>query len=125
MTRRAQIGMVLFLIAEAVFFSLLIGAFNYFAAKPLLPARIGWLLIIPLLAASLCAWRRWRWAAVALGAAFLIGLFATAFSPLPLILGLHILAGIIGSAIVSAPALRAMALYWCFFTVVWIVIVAL
>jgi heme/copper-type cytochrome/quinol oxidase subunit 3 len=125
MTKRAQLGMAMLLISETVFFSLLIGAFKYFAATPLLPARNGWLLTSVLLAASLCAWQRWRWAAVALGAAFLIGLFATSWSPLAAIAGLHVVAGMLASAIVPRPAVRAMAFYWCFLTAVFIVIVAL
>jgi hypothetical protein len=125
MTKRAQIGMTMLLISETVFFSLLIGAFKYFAATPLLPARNGWLLTIVLLAASLCAWLRWRWAAVGLGAAFLMGLFATNSSPLTAIVGLHVVAGAVGSAIVPSPILRVLAFYWCFLTVVFIVIVAL
>ena len=124
MTKSAQIGMAMFLISETVFFSLVIGAFKYLETARIVPLRSG-LLTILLVAAAICAWRRWRWATVALGAAFLIGLFATSFSPLTAIYGLHIIAGIIGSAMVSATAMPVMAFYWLFFTVVWIAIVAL
>jgi heme/copper-type cytochrome/quinol oxidase subunit 3 len=124
MTRRAQIGMAMFLISETVFFSLLIGAFKYFQAAPIRPSRSGVLTIL-LLAATSCAGLRWRWATVALGAAFLIGLLAASFSPLTAIHGLHIAAGIIGSVVVPASALPVMAFYWLFFTVVWIAMLAL
>ena len=121
MTKRAQLGMAMFLISEAVFFLLLILAFKYFAASPGLSSRNGWILTILLLACSLSLWRAWRWVSVALGAVFLIGLFATSYTVLTGIHGLHILAGIIAIAIVPAPALRTMALYWYFFTAVWLV----
>jgi hypothetical protein len=38
------------------------------------------------------------------------------------VLGLFVLAGVIALAVVPASALRAMALYWYFFTAVWLVI---
>jgi hypothetical protein len=125
MTKRAQIGMAMFLIAETVFFSLLIGAFKYFAPPLLLPSRVRWLSSFVLLAASLFAWCRWRWADVAMGVAFLVGLSVTGSSPLTVVHGLHIFAGAIGSAIVPPHALRVMALYWLFFSVVWIAMVTL
>jgi heme/copper-type cytochrome/quinol oxidase subunit 3 len=122
---RAQLGMAMFLISEAVFFFLLILAFRYFAPLPHLSSRNGWLLTILLLASALSLWRGWRWVTIALGAAFLIGelfFLGTTFFILADIHGLHILAGLIALAIVPASALRAMALYWYFFTAVWLVI---
>jgi len=120
--KRAQLGMALFLIPEAVFFFLLILAFSYFAAIPYLSSRNGWLLTVLPLASSLSMWRGWRWMTIALGAVFLIGLLGTSSSPLTAIYGLHILAGLIALAIVPASALRALALYWYFFTAVWLAI---
>jgi heme/copper-type cytochrome/quinol oxidase subunit 3 len=122
MTNRAQIGMTMFLISAAVFFFLLILAFKYFAPMPSLNSRVGWLLTALLLAASLSIWRQWRWIATALGVAFLAGLFATISSVLTAIHGLFVIAGIIAIAIVPASATRTVALYWYFFTAVWLVI---
>jgi heme/copper-type cytochrome/quinol oxidase subunit 3 len=123
MNRRAQLGMAMFLISEAVFFFLLILAFAYFRALPDLHSTAGWLLTASLVAASLAAWRAWRWVTVALGVAFLMGLFWTTSSVLTGLHGLHILAGIVALALVPASALRTMALYWYFFTAVWLAIV--
>jgi len=124
--KRAQLGMALFLIPEAVFFFLLILAFSYFGGKPVIP-RLGWLFTALLLASSLCMWRGWRWGTIALGAAFLISqvfyFFGTPFFILAGIHGLHVLAGLIALAIVPASALRVMALYWYFLMAVWLVII--
>lgn len=122
MTQRAQLGMAMFLISEAVFFFLLILAFAYFRAIPAVHSTAGWLLTACLVAASLTVWRAWRWVTVALGVAFLIGLFWTTSSVLTGLHGLHILAGIVALALVPASALRTMALYWYFFTAVWLAI---
>lgn len=122
MSRRAQLGMVMFLIAEAVFFFLLILAFTYFRAMPRLSSAAGWLLTIALLASVVSLWRTWRWVTIAFGAAFLIGILWTSSSVLTGIHGLHIFAGMIALALVPTSALRAMGLYWVFFTAVWLVI---
>lgn len=122
MNRRAQLGMAMFLISEAVFFFLLILAFAYFRALPDLHSTAGWSLTALLVAASLAAWRAWRSMTVALGVAFLIVLAITTSSILTGLHGLHILAGLIALALVPASALRTMALYWYFFTAVWLAI---
>lgn len=122
MNRRAQLGMAMFLISEAVFFFLLILAFAYFRATPDLNSGSGWILTALLVAASLAVGRTWRWMTIALGLAFLIVLFITTSSILTGLHGLHILAGIVALALVPASALRTMALYWYFFTAVWIAI---
>ena len=128
---RAQLGMAMFLIAEAVFFFLLILAFVYFRAIPHGIATVGWLFPALLLASSLSMWRAvtgsrlWLWVTIALGAVFLAGqamYFGTTFFMLVGIHGLHILAGLIALAIVPSTGLRAMALYWYFFAAVWLVI---
>ena len=125
MTQRAQLGMAMFLISEGVFFFLLILAFRYFAPIPAITPT-GWLFTALLLASALTVWRRWRWATIALGAVFLIGqalfLGTTSFI-LAGIHGLHILGGLIALAIVPVSALRTLALYWYFFTAVWLAIV--
>jgi heme/copper-type cytochrome/quinol oxidase subunit 3 len=123
MTRdRAQLGMAMFLISATVFFFLLILASAYFRAMPRLSYPQGWVRITLLAASSLCVWRRWRWAALALGAVFVVLLFGTTFSVLTAIHALFVLAGLVAAAVVPASAIRVMALYWYFFTAVWVVI---
>ncbi|MGA2212668.1 MAG: hypothetical protein ABSH31_05280 [Bryobacteraceae bacterium] len=122
MTQRAQLGMLMFLISEAVFFFLLILACVYLRAPPVLGGLSGWVLTALLVAGSLCVWREWRWTALALGAAFIVGLFGTRFSMLTAVHGLFVFAGIISIAAVPLSALRTVALYWYFFTAVWLVI---
>ncbi len=122
MTKRGQLGMTMFLISETVFFLLLILACAYFHALPRLYAPSAWILTTLLLAGSVSIWRGWRWGAIALGAVFLVGLVGMPFAMLTAVLGLFVLAGVIALAVVPAPSLRAMSLYWYFFTVVWLVI---
>jgi heme/copper-type cytochrome/quinol oxidase subunit 3 len=124
MTKRAQLGMAMLLIAEAVFFFLLILACVYLGALPRLAGSSGWLLTAALLASSLSVWRGWRWGTIALGAAFVIGLFGTTVSMLTAVLGIFVLVGTILIALVPVSALRTMALYWHFCTAVWLVIFA-
>ena len=114
--------MAMFLIAEAVFFFLLILACTYFHALPRLYARSGWILTALLLAGSVSIWRKWRWGAIAMGAVFLVGLAGTPFAMLTAVLGLFVLAGVIALAVVPASGLRPLGLYWYFFTAVWLVI---
>lgn len=120
--QRAQLGMAMFLISEAVFFFLLILACVNLRALPIFVDASGWVLTALLLAGSLCVWRGWRWAALALGAAFIVGLIATKFSMLTAVHGLFVFAGMISIAAVPVSALRTVALYWYFFTAVWLVI---
>jgi heme/copper-type cytochrome/quinol oxidase subunit 3 len=123
MTRdRAQLGMVMLLISEAVFFFLLILACANFQALPRLYALSGSILTALLLAGGVSMWRKWRWAAVALGVVFLVGLVETSFGMLTAVHGLFVLAGVIAIAVVPVSAIRTMALYWYFFTAVWVVI---
>jgi len=148
--RRAQLGMAMFLIAETVFFFLLILAFVYFRGTAKLSIEAGAIDTALLLASSLSMWRAassgtggsrpWLAVTLLLGAAFLVGqgsqylrlirdgvtisqgAFGTTFFTLTGMYGLHIFAGLIALAIVPAPALRSMALYWYFFTAVWLAI---
>ncbi len=146
MTKRAQLGMAMFLIAEAVFFFLLILAFVYFHAKGNLSLEAGLLSTALLLASSLSMWRAiggsrlWLAVTIVLGVAFLAGqgtqylrlirdgvtigqgLFGTTFFTLIGAHGLHVLAGLVALAIVPSTALRTLALYWYFFAAVWVVI---
>jgi len=121
-TKRVQLGMAMFLISETVFFFLLILAFSYFRALPNLSSAPGWIVTISLLAASLSLWRAWRWLTIAWGAVFLTGIFWTSLSVLTAIHALHILVGMVALALVPSRALRAMSLYWYFFTAVWLAI---
>ena len=120
---RAQLGMAMFLISEAVFFFLLILAFAYFGSMPRRIPPVGWVFAALLLLSSLGMWRAaagsrlWRCVTIALGVAFLIYesiLIGNTFFILAAIHWLHILAGLIALAIVPASALRPLALYWYF-----------
>lgn len=122
MIKRAQLGMAMFLISEAVFFFLLILACAYLRALPIFFDASGFVLTALLLVSSLCVWRGWRWAALALGAGFIVGLIGTRFSVLTAVHGLFVFGGLISIAIVPVSAIRAVALYWYFFTGVWLVI---
>jgi heme/copper-type cytochrome/quinol oxidase subunit 3 len=122
MTKRAQLGMLMFLISATVFFLLLIPASAYFHALPRLHSPFGWILAALLVGGSVSIWRKWRWGAIALGAVFLVGLAGTPFAMLTAILGLFVFAGVIALAVVPASGLRALSLYWYFFTAVWLVI---
>jgi len=122
MTKRAQLGMAMFLISEAVFFFLLILACANFHALPRLYSPSGWILTALLLGGSVSIWRGWRWGAIALDAVFLVGLVGTPFAMLTAVLGLFVLAGVVALAVVPASGLRALSLYWYFFTAVWLVV---
>lgn len=150
--RRNQLGMALFLIAEAVFFLLLILAFIYFRgpAPQGLGLPISFLYTGLLLASTFSMWRAaargaaWKlWVAITigLGAVFLLGqgsgyvrlfldgvairqsLFDTTFFTLAGVHALHVLVGLIALAIIPITAIRTMALYWYFFACLWLVIV--
>jgi len=112
----------MFLIAETVFFFLLILACWGFGEKPQLISRLGLLFTALLLVSAFTMWRGWRWVTVALGAAFFLGLIGM-ISVLTAVLGLFVLAGVIALAVIPASALRTMALYWYFLTAVWLVII--
>jgi hypothetical protein len=87
-----------------------------------LHAPSAWILTALLLAGSVSIWRKWRWVAIALGAVFLVGLVLTPFAMLTAVLGIFILAGVIALAVVPPSGLRALSLYWYFFTGVWLII---
>jgi heme/copper-type cytochrome/quinol oxidase subunit 3 len=119
--RRTELGMAMFVIAGTVFFLMLILACAYFHELPRLNVPAGSLLTVLLLAGSVSIWQGWRWGAIALGAVFLVALVATALAMLTAVLGLFVLAGVIALA-VAPSGLRALRLYWYFFTAVWLVI---
>jgi heme/copper-type cytochrome/quinol oxidase subunit 3 len=146
--RRTELGIAMFLIAEAVFFFLLMLAFVYFrtpgAGKLNLGA--GALDTACLLASIFTIWRAtagsrlWLSATILFGALFLAGqviqylqlmydgvtisqgLFGTTFFTLAGVHGLHVLVGLIALAIVPAAAIRTTALYWYFVAGVWLAI---
>jgi heme/copper-type cytochrome/quinol oxidase subunit 3 len=123
--------MAMFLIAEAVFFFLLILAFAYFGAMPNRFGKPGWIFTALFLASGASMWLAtgasgwWRCVTIALATAFVIWqatVHKTTFFILVGIHGLHVLAGAIALALVPATALRAVALYWYFFLAVWLAI---
>jgi cytochrome c oxidase subunit III len=149
--RRTRLGMALFLIAEAVFFFLLLLAFLYFrdAAPHGLHLPMTSLYTALLLASIFSMWRAarnapgtrlWVGITIGLGAAFLLGqaseylrlirdgvtisqgLFGTTFFTLAGVHGLHVLVGLIALGSVPTTAIRTMALYWYFFAGLWLVI---
>jgi cytochrome c oxidase subunit III len=148
MTKRAQLGMAMFLLSEAVFFFLLILAFVYFrtAGAGNLNLRAGALDTACLLASALTMWRattgsrRWLWATILFGGLFLAGqgaqylhliydgvtisegLFGTTFFTLAGAHGLHVLVGLIALGMVPGTSIRTMALYWYFFAGLWLAI---
>ena len=132
MTKRVQLGMSMFLIAETVFFFLLIIAFAYFRAMPHRFAHIGLFFTALLAASTFTMWLAsvgpplWRCVTIALGIAFLVNqafFYGSAFFPLVGVHALHVLAGLLALAIVPSAALRGLALYWYFFAATWLVIV--
>ena len=124
MRQRARLGMVMFLLSEAVFFFMLIAAFVYFrdtrAAAGSLRLGTSTLYTVCLAASSFTMWRAaetgtrsWLAGTIALGATFLLGqgseylrlfrqnitisqsLFGTTFFTLTGFHGLHVLIGIV------------------------------
>ena len=144
MRTRAELGMAMFLISDAVFFFLLLLAFVYFraAGAAKLNLTAGALDTACLLASSFTVWRSRRWLGITigLGLAFLIGqgiqylrlirdgvtisqgLFGTTFFTLAGMHGLQVLIGLVALAIVPFTAIRPVAMYWAFMAIVWLVI---
>ena len=146
--RRTQLAMAMFLVAEAVFFFLLILAFIYFRVPGAVKLNVGAgaLDTVCLLGSVLTIWRattgsrKWLSATILFGGLFLAGqgaqylrlihdgvnisqgLFGTTFFTLAGAHGLHVLVGLIALVIVPGTAIRSMALYWSFLTIVWLVI---
>jgi heme/copper-type cytochrome/quinol oxidase subunit 3 len=146
--RRTELGMVMFLIAEAVFFFLLMLAFVYFRTPGAGKLNLGAGAFDTgcLLASIFTIWRAtagsrlWLSATILFGALFLAGqgaqylrlmregvtisqgLFGTTFFTLAGVHGLHVLAGLIALGIVPVTAIRTMALYWYFVAGVWLAI---
>jgi heme/copper-type cytochrome/quinol oxidase subunit 3 len=148
--RGALQGMQLLLLAEGVFFFMLILAFVYFRDESLPTAvaqlRLGSasLFTASLLGSAFSLWRRWLGLAIGLGVVFFIGqgseylrllrngftlsqgLFGTTFFTLTGIHGIHVMLGLLmlGAASISRLPLPAVAMFWYFVTAVWIVVYA-
>jgi heme/copper-type cytochrome/quinol oxidase subunit 3 len=144
---QAKLGMAMLILAESVFFFMLILAFVYFrdesvkTAAENLNLRNAAIYTICLVAGSFAIWRAHRGATMVLGAIFLAGqgseyvrllrrgitisqgLFGTTFFTLTGVHGLHVLIGILLLGFVRAQP--AVAMYWHFVTVVWLVIFAI
>ena len=132
MSRRAQLGMAMFLIAEGVFFFLLILAFVYFQAMPHLMASRSLVFAALLLASTLTMSRAsggsrlWLWTTLALGAAVLDRTSCLCrtprFSSWPAFTGCISWLESLPLVVVPSSGLRAIALYWYFFVGVWLVV---
>ena len=141
--RRAQLGMALFLLNEAVFFFMLILAFVHFhdVRKASLHLRAASVDTAFLIASSFTMWRavrtgarHWLALTVALGSFFLIGQgseyisrqrLGTAFFTLTSLHGLHLLVGIVllsAMLVLNTKELGVAAFYWYFVAAVWVAI---
>jgi cytochrome c oxidase subunit III len=143
--------MALFLMAEAVFFILLILALLYFRGPAPHGLHVSTTALYTglLLASSFSMWRAaanatgsrlWVAITIGLGTVFLVGqgseylrlirdgvtigqgLFGTTFFTLAGVHALHVLVGLVTLGIIPTTAIRAMALYWYFFAGVWLAI---
>jgi len=149
MSKRARIGMAMFLIADGVFFFLLILASIYFrdAGSGKLHLAGSSIYTAILLASALAMWRAasgsraWIAVTIALGVVFLAGqgsesislirsgmtmsqsLFGTTFFTLSAMFGLQMVIAIAALAILPA-AVRVVGMYWYFLAAVWVAIFA-
>ncbi len=141
---RAKLGMAMLLIAESVFFFMLILAFVYFRDESLRTAaatlniRVTSIYTACLLISSLALWRARVALAILFGGIFLAGqgteyarmlhrgvrmsqgLFGTTFFTLAGMHGLHVLVGL--GLLVALRRSGAIAMYWQFVVGVWVVI---
>lgn len=146
MWAREKFGMAMLLIAESVFFFMLIVAFIYFrdeslkAAAATLDLRITSIYTACLLVSALALWRRRITLALVFGGIFLLGqsteyalmlrhgagmsqgLFGTTFFTLAGMHGLHALAGL--GLLAWLRNSEAAAMFWQFVVAVWVVIFA-
>jgi len=146
MTNRAQLGMKIFLIADAVLFFLLILAFLMFRRTANMSLTAGSLDTALLLISVIAMWRavsgarRWVVITILLGAAFLIGqaheylnlvrdsatithgLFGTAYFTLTAVHALHVIAALVAIGLVPHSALPAAAIFWYLLAAVWLAV---
>ena len=136
------------LLAESVFFFMLILAFVYFRDESLKSAagtlRLETTSVYTacLLASGFTMWRRWLVPTILLGAVFVVGqgdeclrllrsgitlsqgLFGTTFLTLTGIHGLHVVLGLLllGAAFFKKLAIESVAMFWYFVAAVWTVV---
>jgi heme/copper-type cytochrome/quinol oxidase subunit 3 len=146
--QRAKLGMAMLLIAESVFFFMLIIAFVYFrdesqkTAAATLSLRMTSVYTACLLTSSFTLWRGWAGLTMIFGGTFLAGqvneylrllrsgitvsqgLFETTFFTLTGIHGLHVLIGLVllGVAAGNKIPRQSAAMFWHFVGIAWIVI---
>jgi heme/copper-type cytochrome/quinol oxidase subunit 3 len=146
--QRARLGIAMFLIADSVFFFMLILAFIYFRDESLQTAaatlnlRMTSIYTSCLLLSLFTLWRGWVGPTVILGGTFLAGqgseylrllrngvtvsqgLFGTTFFTLTGIHGLHVLIGLVLLGLTAGHRipLQGAAMFWYFAGGVWIAI---
>jgi heme/copper-type cytochrome/quinol oxidase subunit 3 len=147
---KARLGMSMLILAESVFFFMLILAFVYFRSESLKTAAATLHLAatsiytVCLLASGFTLWRGWVAPTIALGAVFLLGqareyfallhtgvtmsqgLFGTTFFTITGIHGIHVALGLALLGFVAAKklALPAIAMFWYFVGAVWVAVFA-
>jgi cytochrome c oxidase subunit III len=147
---KAKLGMSMVILAESVFFFMLILAFVYFRSESLKTAAAtlhlaaASIFTVCLLASGFTLWRGWLAPTIALGFIFLLGqgreyvallqggvtmsqgLFGTTFFTVTGIHVVHAAFGLILLGFVCAGrlAVPAIAMFWYFVTGVWVVIFA-
>jgi heme/copper-type cytochrome/quinol oxidase subunit 3 len=145
---RAKLGMGMLLLAESIFFFMLILAFIYFRDESLKTASANLHLgttsfyTACLLASGFTMWRRWLVPTIVLGIVFVIGqgieytrllrsgitisegLFGTTFFTLTGIHGFHVLLGLalLGAVSGRKLAIQSAAMFWYFVAAVWTVV---
>jgi heme/copper-type cytochrome/quinol oxidase subunit 3 len=147
---KAKLGMSMLILAESVFFFMLILAFVYFRAESLKtatatlhPAATS-IFTVCLLASGFTLWRGWLAPTMALGVIFLLGqgreyvallqsgvtmsqgLFGTTFFTIAWIHAIHAVLGLILMGLASAGrlAVPVIAMFWYFVTGAWVVVFA-
>ncbi len=147
---KAKLGMSMLILAESVFFFMLILAFVYFRSESVKTAAATLHLAVAsiytscLLASGLTLWRGWLAPTIALGVIFLVGqgreyvallqsgvtmsqgLFGTTFFTITGIHAIHAALGLIllGFASAGRLAVPAIAMFWYFVTAAWLVVFA-
>jgi heme/copper-type cytochrome/quinol oxidase subunit 3 len=147
---KAKLGMSMLILAESVFFFMLILAFVYFRSESLKTAAAtlhlatASIYTVCLLASGFTLWRGWLAPTIALGVIFLLGqgreylallqngvtmsqgLFGTTFFTVTGIHAIHAALGVIllGFVFAGRLAVPAIAMFWYFVTAAWAVVFA-
>ncbi len=141
---RAKLGMAMLLLAEGVFFFMLLLAFVYFRDESLKTAaatlrlETASIYTACLLAGALTLWRGWTWLTILLGTVFAVGqgseylrllrsgvtmaqgLFGTTSFTLTGIHEVHVLLGLV--LLTALPRKQAAAMFWYFVVAVWMAV---